>query len=156
MGKTRKIVLKSQLGPWWRATRKHAISWILCHGWILCPREAFPVLLLFLSNMKLPSLRGTHCSHHRIFLPGSTNTGSFLYPDLSRKFISWRFPPRFQFGWSWPAGTQVIRWEAWWSHKLFFLSKIGQKGVYLRIPNGIQIWLRWRAHLFPEHQETSV
>lgn len=147
----------------WKPRKKHAVSWILCHGWILFPREAFPVVrvfLLFLSNMKLPSLVWTQCSHHRIFLPGSTNTGFFLYPVLSRNFLSWRFPSHFHFGWSWPAGTQVVRWEGWqtetwWSHKLLFLSKIGQKDVYLRIPNGIQIWLRWRAHLFPEHQETS-
>lgn len=155
VGNQTKKKLKPPLGPWWRATRKHLSS----HGFCVMAgfsveERPFPVVgvfLLFLSNMII----WTQCSYHRI-------TGALilaLYPILSRNFISWAFPRCFQLGCSWPAGTQVFRWEiwqteAWWSHKLFFLSKIGQKDVYLHIPISIQNWLRWRAHLFPEHQET--
>ena len=134
MWKTRKKILKIKniKTSTWSLVSSNQKACILCRGWTLCPREPFPVVklfLLFLSIMKLPSLMWTQCSNHRI--PGSTNTGSFLYPVLSRNFVSWRFPPCFQFGWSWPAGTEVIRWEEWqWHDQLtsfFSLVKLAKK-----------------------------
>lgn len=78
-------------------------SWFCYPGGSPCPEavfppptEAFPVVrvfLRFLSHTKLPHLIWTQCSHHRIFLPGNTSTGSFIYLVLSRNFVSWKYHP---------------------------------------------------------------
>lgn len=137
-GKWEKKATNPQLGPWWIVTREPAISWLnsLSKRGFLC----VSVFLLFLSNWSFLLWHG-HSAHTTEFVfLGALMLA--LYPILSRSFISRGFLPRFQFG------LQVRRLldgkndRDMMISQAFFLSKTGQKYVYLCILSGIQTWLR--------------